>query len=75
MGMGDWEFSTYHPPDQRNLDVVNPDVGAAVKRNRIAAPDILRVQICDGNVLHDDVLGSSTEAEAFAFDDPRTAHT
>ena len=54
--------------------MINPDQIRAIERNRIATPDILRVQIRDRNILDDDVFGPSAEAKAFAFDHSQTSH-
>ena len=45
--------------------MVDPDQVRAGKGNGITAPDVLRVEFGDVNVLHDDVFDAG-EAEAFS---------
>ena len=54
-------------PDERRLDVVDPDEIRADERDGVAAPDVLRVELGDVDVLYDDV-GAAGYAEAFAAD-------
>lgn len=56
-------------------DVVDPDVGGASKGDGITAPDVLRVQVRDLDVLNDDVVDAVGHAEALALDDTLAALT
>lgn len=46
--------------------MVDPDIVAAVHVNEIASPDILRINICEVDILHDDIGSIVNEAESFA---------
>ena len=50
------------------LDSVNPNLVASVQSNSIATPYVLRVQLSDVDILHNDVL-STHDTKTFAFDD------
>ena len=52
--------------NQRRLHVVDPDLVRAVEGDRIAAPDIMRIQVGDVDVLDDDVADAGDDAEALA---------
>ena len=51
------------------LDVVDPDHVRAGKSDCIAAPDVLRVELGDVNVLDDYVFDAVGEPDALALDD------
>lgn len=53
--------------------MVDPDEVRAGHLDRVTAPDVLRVQLGDVEVLEDDVLGAADDAEAFASDDALVA--
>ena len=51
------------------LDVVDPDHVRAGKSNGIAAPDVLRVELGDVNVLDNHILDAVGQPDALALDD------
>lgn len=53
--------------------MVDPDKVAVVEGDGVSAPDVLRVQVGDGDVLDDDVLGAADDAQALALDDTGVA--
>jgi hypothetical protein len=54
--------------------MINANQVKPIERDGIAAAELFWVQVSDGNVLNDDVLGSSTEAETFALDTTRASN-
>lgn len=54
--------------NQGSTDMVDPHEIASFQSNSIAAPNVLRVELSDVDVLQNDVL-SAHDAETFAFDD------
>lgn len=50
------------------LDMVDPDIRRAIESDGVAAPDILRVQVSDFEVLEDDIVDTACNAESFATD-------
>ena len=54
--------------------MIDPNQIRAVERDRITAPNKLRVEVSDGDVLDNDIGRSTTEAETFAFDRACTAN-
>lgn len=61
--------------DQRDLDMVDPDLVGAVQGNSITAPDELGVQLGDVNVLDNDIANAVAHAQTLATDDTSTANT
>lgn len=51
------------------LDMVNPHLVAAVQGDRITAPDVLRVELSNVDVLDDDTAGAICDPETGALDD------
>ena len=49
--------------------MVDPDHVGTCQSNGIAAPDVLRVELGDVNVLDDDVLDTVGKSDALALDD------
>lgn len=61
--------------DQRGFHVVDPHEISAGERDGITTPDVLWVELCDVNVLDDDVFCVVGDAQAFATDDAFGAFT
>lgn len=61
--------------DQRDLDVVNPDLVGAIQGDSITTPDVLWVELCDVDVLDDDVLGTAGQTQALAAKDTSATNT
>ena len=59
--------------DERGGDVVDPDHVDVVEGDGVAAPDVLRVELGDVDVLDDDVVDAADEAEPLALDDALVA--
>lgn len=68
-------YLTYHAANERNLDVIDPDVGDTIEGKGVTSPDVLRVQFGDLDVLNDDVSGALIELETLASDDTGAADT
>lgn len=49
--------------------MVDPNLVSAIKRDGIATPDELVIQVANLDVLNDDILATGTHPQAFAFDD------
>lgn len=61
--------------DERDLDMVQPDEVAAGHLEGVSAPDVLRVEFRDVDVLEDDVLCPTDETETLASDHTLVADT
>ena len=55
--------------------MIDPSIGGAVEGDSITAPNVLRVQVSDLEVLKDHVVGTSGDSEAFAQDNTVSANT
>jgi hypothetical protein len=55
--------------NQRGSYVVDPDYVGTIYGDGIAAPNVLRVQVGDVDILDDDVAGAADDAEALALND------
>lgn len=51
------------------LDVINPDEVSTVQGDGITTPDVLRVQICNMDVLDDNVAGTTDNLQALSLND------
>lgn len=51
------------------LDVVNPHLVTAIQGDRITAPNVLRVELGNVDVLNDDIAGAICDPETGALDD------
>ncbi|KFY13018.1 hypothetical protein V492_03540 [Pseudogymnoascus sp. VKM F-4246] len=56
---------------ERHLDVVDPDEIGARERDGVAAPDVLRVEVRDVDVLDNHILGSIRHAESLPLNHTR----
>ena len=61
--------------DQRDLDVVNPDLVGAIQGDSITTPDVLRVELRNVNVLDDDILHAAGQTQTLAAKDTSTTNT
>lgn len=61
--------------DQRDLDVVNPDLVSTIQRDGVATPDVFRVDIGDVDVLDDHVARTARQTKTLPADDTSAAHT
>ena len=55
--------------DQRDLDVVNPDLVGAIQGHSITTPDVLWVELCDVDVLDDDCVPKSVTSHLLTAND------
>lgn len=51
------------------LDVINPDEVSTVQGDGITTPDVLRVQICNMDVLDDNIAGTTDNLQALSLND------
>lgn len=63
------------PADKGRSNMVNPNKIRVIKGNSITAPDVLRVKVCDLNVLDDDILRTLCNIKALALDDALASYT
>lgn len=61
--------------DQRDLDVVNPDLVGAIQGDSITTPDVLRVELRNVNVLDDDILNTAGQTQTLAAKDTSATNT
>lgn len=64
---GDEHLAAY----KRHLDVVDPDEIGAGERDGVAAPDVLRVEVRDVDVLDNHVLGTVGDTQSLALNHTR----
>ena len=50
------------------LDVINPDKVSTVQGDSITAPNVLRVEVCNVNILNNDVAGTADNLQALPLD-------
>lgn len=63
------------PNENTHRHVVDPDVGAAVKSDSITTPDVLGVELRDGDVLDNDIVDTTSKTKALAKEDTVLAVT
>ena len=61
--------------DQRDLDMVNPDLVSTIQRNSITTPDILRVELGNVDVLYDSIANTIHEMQPLITNHASTANT
>lgn len=54
---------------QTHSNVIDPDIICAVQGDGISAPNVLGIDIRNGNILNDDIGGTVYDAQALALDD------
>jgi hypothetical protein len=55
------------------LDVINPDHISTVQGDGIAAPNVLRIQVRNVNILNNDVAGTADDLQTLSSDDSGAA--
>lgn len=61
--------------DQRDLDMVDPDLVGAIQGDSITTPDVLRVELRDVDVLDDDILDTASQTQTLAAKDTSATNT
>lgn len=49
--------------------MIDPDIVCTVQGDGIAAPDVLRIDVGNGNILNDDIGSTIYDAQALTLDD------
>lgn len=57
------------------LVMVDPDTVSTIQSDGITAPDVLRVEAGDMDVLDDDIAGAVADSEALALDNASTSYS
>lgn len=60
--------------DQRDLDMVSPNLVGTIQRNSITTPDILRVELGNMDVLYDNIANTIHETQPLTTNHASTAN-